>query len=57
VLGGGSLLAMLIAAVALVLAFNVDERQLSDRDVQYANAVAAAALNAKASPTTSAASF
>jgi methyl-accepting chemotaxis protein len=38
---------MLIAAVALVLAFNVDERQLSDRDVQYANAVAAAALNAK----------
>jgi CHASE3 domain sensor protein len=47
VLGGGSLLAMLIAAVALVLAFKVDERQLSDRDVQYANAVAAAALNAK----------
>jgi len=37
----------MLIAVAVVLAFTADERPLSERDVEYANAVATAALNAK----------
>ena len=51
VLGGASLLALLVASTmiagALVLAFKVDQRPLDERDVQYASAIAAAALDAK----------
>ena len=51
VLGGAGLFALFVAAtliaVALVLAFKVDQRPPTAREVQYASAVAAAALNAK----------
>jgi methyl-accepting chemotaxis protein len=37
----------MLIAVALVLAFKVEQRPLNERDAQYANSVAEAALNAK----------
>jgi pyridoxine 5'-phosphate synthase PdxJ len=49
-LGVGSLLALLLAsmlvAIVVVVDLKADERHLNDRDVPYASAIAAAALNA-----------